>query len=118
MKGRRLKLKLIGFIFLLGMFFGKGQNLEKYNMIYNKVFLETSHSDFNKAIEIADSLYKISKTPILKARSLMLSATLYQQTSELDKTIQYALKAEEQLSGSEEWVWKTNILGFLTAQYR
>jgi len=44
---------------------------------------ETSQKDFNKALKIADSLYTVSQTPILKVKSLMLSATLYDQPGEL-----------------------------------
>ncbi|MBD1422512.1 helix-turn-helix domain-containing protein [Sphingobacterium chuzhouense] len=46
------------------------QNLEAYNALYTKTFLETSQKDFPRALHVADSLYTISKTPLLLARNL------------------------------------------------
>ena len=39
----------------------KAQSPEKYNALYVKTYLETSQSDFPRAIKIADSLYSINK---------------------------------------------------------
>lgn len=55
------------------------QEPEAYSTIYRKTFLETAQTDMAKAHEIADSLFSISTTPQFKAKSLMLSATLYEQ---------------------------------------
>lgn len=58
------------------------QDLNSFNSIYNKTYLETSQKDMKKALKIADSLFSISQTPILKTKSMMLSATLYQQSGD------------------------------------
>lgn len=94
------------------------QNLEAYNALYTKTFLETSQKDFPRALHVADSLYTISKTPLLQARSLMLTASLYQQISEPIKAIEYALKAEKIINNTDNVNWKTRIYGFLATQYR
>lgn len=95
-----------------------GQNLEAYNALYTKTFVETSQKDFPRALHIADSLYTISKTPLLQARSLMLTASLYQQVGETIKAIEYALKAEKIINSTDNVNWRTRIYGFLATQYR
>src|SRR5690606_1106232 len=94
------------------------QNLEAYNALYTKTFLETSQKDFPRALHVADSLYTISKTPLLQARSLMLTASLYQQISDLIKAIEYALKAEKTINNTDNVNWKTRMYGFLSTQSR
>ncbi|MGO4709837.1 hypothetical protein AB4Y90_12115, partial [Chryseobacterium sp. 2TAF14] len=95
-----------------------GQDIEKYNQIYNKTYLETSQKDFNRALMIADSLYGISKTAKLQAKSLMLSATLQQQSGNITSAVNYALKAEQIVKEADEYIWQAKIYGFLASQYR
>lgn len=95
------------------------QDAEKFNAIYTKVYLEISQKDFNRAIELADSLYRVSETPDYKAKSLMLSASLYEQkATDPRKSIEYAKRAYEFLKNSDNYIWKTRILGFLASQHR
>lgn len=109
------------FLFLAVFYFSvtlKAQDPEKYNAVYNKVYVEISQMDFNRALEIADSLYNISETDLFKAKSLMLSASLYEQAGDLKKAIDYAKRADKTLEKSNDYVWKTRILGFLASQHR
>ncbi|WDF46044.1 helix-turn-helix domain-containing protein [Chryseobacterium sp. KACC 21268] len=94
------------------------QSPEAYNKIYTKAYLEISQKDFPRAIQIADSLYNISESPRYKAKSLMLSATLMQQSGEIKNAVEYALNADQILLGSDEYIWKAKISGFLASQYR
>lgn len=94
------------------------QRREEFDKLYVKTYLETSQKDFNKAIKIADSLYQFSSDPILKSRSLMLSATLYQQKGKFTKAVDYALSAEQAIDKTDNITWKTRIYGFLASQYR
>ncbi len=94
------------------------QNEESFNFIYNKTYLETSQKDFPKAIRIADSLYRVSETPILQTKSLMLSATLYQHSGDIQSAIDYALRAEDIIIKSDNYFWISRVYGFLATQYR
>ena len=96
----------------------KAQDPEVYNEVYMKTYLETSQTDFKKSLEVADSLLQISETPLFKTRSLMLSASIYQNAGDLKKAVEYALKAEKQIENTNDFVWKARVNGFLATQYR
>ncbi|ROH97690.1 AraC family transcriptional regulator [Chryseobacterium daecheongense] len=112
-------MKKIYFVFFLSLFISiSAQDPHAYNKIYTKTYLETAQKDFNKAIQIADSLFTISETPYYKAKSLMLTASLYQQSGDIEKSVNYALRSEQIVEGTEDDVWKAKIYGFLATQYR
>jgi len=113
-----LRLKFCVFLFFFFITSFSAQNPDNYNLIYTKTYLETSQKDFKKALQIADSLYQISETPKFKAKSLMLTATLLQQSGDLKKAVEYALKAEVIVVDSEDYLWQAKVNGFLSSQYR
>jgi len=118
---KNLRKPFFHFLLLSVIFFtGKlnAQNPEEFNKIYTKTYLDTSQKDFNKALKIADSLFTISETPRFKAKSLMLSASLLQQSGEIKRAVNYALQAEQILKDGDDYAWKAKISGFLATQYR
>ncbi|GAA4154182.1 AraC family transcriptional regulator [Chryseobacterium ginsenosidimutans] len=94
------------------------QDLATYNKLYNKTYLETASTDFKKALYVADSLYKISETPTLQAKSLMLSATLYRDAKDFKRALLYAEKAETIIENTDDLNWQARISLFLAGQYR
>ncbi|MNU21913.1 DNA-binding transcriptional regulator ChbR [compost metagenome] len=94
------------------------QDPESYEKIYTRTFLETSQTDFNKALQIADSLYEHSETELYKVRSLMLTASLYQQATELSRAVEYAEKAQDIIFQTDNYNWQARVAGFLSSQYR
>ncbi len=112
------KIYLYIFCSFILIMISRAQDIETYNALYTKTYLETSQTDFPTALHIADSLYTISKTPLLEAQSLMLTASLYQQVGETTKAIEYGLKAENIIKSTNHLDWKTRIYGFLATQYR
>lgn len=96
----------------------KSQDREAFNQIYTKAYIETSQTDIEKALAVADSLYQISETPIFKVRSLMLSASLYQMSGDLKKAISMATRAEKLIVKTDEPIWEIRVYGFLATQYR
>lgn len=95
-----------------------GQNLQAFNEVYAKTYLETSQRDMKKALKVADSLFEISETPLLQTKSLMLSATLYNQSGEVQKSIDYALRAGTLIEPTDNRIWQSKVFGFLASQYR
>lgn len=108
-------------VLLLVLFFYSlsfSQDLETFNKVYSKAYLEIAQTDLQAAMKVADSLYKISETPLLKTRSLMLSATLYKQSGDVKKSIEYALKSGEIIGQTDNFQWQAKVYGFLASQYR
>ncbi|WP_435522230.1 hypothetical protein [Chryseobacterium indoltheticum] len=74
---------------------GYAQENKDFDKVYVKTYLETSKINFDQALKTADSLFESSSDPILKTRSLMLSASLYQQKGKYKNAVDYALAAEK-----------------------
>lgn len=94
------------------------QDPEAYNKLYTKVYLEISPKDMQRALQMADSLFAISNTPLFKTKSLMLSASLYQQQQSLTKAAELAEEAYKIISKTSDYNWMVRISGFLATQYR
>ncbi|MCH5718594.1 tetratricopeptide repeat protein [Niabella hibiscisoli] len=106
---------------LLNCFWGTqamAQDADAFNKIYQRAFLEVAPSSIDSAHFIADSLYGVSTTPLFKTRSLMLSATLYQQQQQLEKATQTAEQAFDIIIPTDHVDWQVRICGFLATQYR
>ena len=112
-------MKRIIFLFVLLLsVFSYSQDIEAYNKIYYKTYVETSQTDFNAATKVADSLFSVAETPLLKTRSLMLSASLYKQSGDVKKSIEYALRSGEIIQETDNYNWQSKVYGFLATEYR
>ncbi len=110
--------KILLIPFLL-MFLALGaQDPARYQAVYAKTYLETSQKDFGRALEVADSLYTISESPYFKTKSLMLSASLYQQAGDVEKAVAYAGRSADIIEGVGNPAWEARVYGFLATQYR
>ncbi len=105
-------------VFILLFSIANAQNPKDFNEIYTKTYVETAQKDFDKALQIADSLFVISETALFKTKSLMLSASLYQQSGDLNTAIDFALKSEKIITQTQDYVWISRVYGFLATQYR
>lgn len=94
------------------------QESQSFDKIYEKTFIETAHQDMPKALKVADSLYNSSQDPIRKAKSLMLSANLYQQVGDFKKSIYFAENANSLIDETNDPNWQSMITVFLATQYR
>ena len=109
------------FLLLLLLLFNYtiAQKKEKtFDSVYFKTATITTANDPNEAIRIADSLYTASKEPMLKVKSLMLKANVYQSKGNIKKSIATAMDAEVLAERSNLVEWQARILGFLSTQYR
>ncbi|WP_114792712.1 AraC family transcriptional regulator [Niabella yanshanensis] len=94
------------------------QDPDAYNKLYTKVYLEISPKDMQLALQMADSLFAVSTTPLFKTKSLMLSASLYQQQQSLTKAAELAEEAYKIIGKTSDYNWMVRISGFLATQYR
>ena len=108
----------IFFVIFFFTYLVKAQNKNAFDSVYTKTYIETSLKNFDKATYIADSLFVISETPYFQTKSLMLSATLYQQKGAFRKAVDYAQKADQIISNTNNEPWKARVSGFLATQYR
>lgn len=91
---------------------------DKFDSIFFDVATNIAHSDIDRALRVADSLYLYSSSDTHKIRSLMLSAMFYQTLGSSDKTIEYALKAEKIAIRDKDYNWQARILGFLSTEFQ
>lgn len=97
----------------------KANNLkERFDSIYYKVLLETSISDTQKSLKIADSLYQHSASDELKIRSLLLSAYTYQIAGDVTGVFEKALEAEKLAEKTKNHEWQIRIIGLLSSELR
>lgn len=96
----------------------RAQDPARYQAVYAKTYLETSQKDFGQALKVADSLYEISETPYFRTKSLMLSASLYQQAGDVEKAVAYAGRSADIIGEAGNPAWEARVYGFLATQYR
>lgn len=94
------------------------QGAESFDKIYYKTYFETSQTDLNRALEVADSLYEHAPTPTLQVKCRMLSATLLQNASDPKRAANYAEMAQEIVAKTNDYNWQARVAGFLATQYR
>lgn len=91
---------------------------QKFDSIYFATAVTVAAKDINKAIQIADSLYRHSPLEIHQLKALMLSSSLFQQKGDIKKSVQYAVKADSIAVKNKIYDWEARIAGFLSTQYR
>ena len=89
-----------------------------FDSIFFQTYMETSTTDLNKALHIADSLYQTAKTDIYKVRSSMLISDLYHRKANRDSSIHYAIIADKIANSANIYEWQARISGVLSTQYR
>lgn len=93
------------------------QNRKAYDSIYIKTY-KRAVKDLPKALKVADSLYRISETPYFQTRSLMLSATFYQNSGDPNKAVEYGERAAKIIEKTDDMNWKVRVYGLLATEYR
>lgn len=89
----------------------------RFDSIFYDAATNIAATDIDRALRVADSLYHSSDLNTQKIRSLMLSAMFYQTMGASDKTIEYALKAEQIAIKTKDYNWQGRILGFLSTEF-
>lgn len=113
----------IGLAFLLGpiVFFAQTErsaDKKAFDSIFYHTYMVTATTDLDKALWVADSLYKTTKTDVRKVRSLMLISDIYHRKANRDSSIHYAMVAEDIANDANIHDWQARISGVLSTQYR
>lgn len=88
-----------------------------FDEVYLKTLNEYASTEPNLALHVADSLLEHSVTPILKLRSLMLKAYIYQENNDAKNAIKSAEQAEQLAFNIKNHDWSLRTLGFIASQY-
>ncbi|WP_430615365.1 helix-turn-helix domain-containing protein [Flavobacterium sp. JP2137] len=117
---RKIYLLALGLFLITTVAFAQKSDLQtaRFDSIYFDTAVRWGKQDYRKALRIADSLYTHSTLPAHKLKSLMLTASLYEQIGQQQESIKYALEAEEIASLLKDYEWQAKISGFLSTQYR
>lgn len=91
---------------------------KSFDTVLYHTMVNVAGKDVNKALHIADSLYKESKEPLHKVKSLMLLAELNLTIGKKEKAIKYVFEAEQITSDNGLYEWQARIYGFLSSHYR
>lgn len=118
-----MKNPLIGLVILLCpmvLFAQNERSADKkaFDSIFYHTYMVTATTDLDKALKVADSLHKTSKTNVHKVRSLMLISDIYHRKANRDSSIHYATVAEDIANDANIHDWQARISGVLSTQYR
>lgn len=105
-------------ILLVPFFAIQAQVSEQFDSVYQNVAQNIIGTDAEKALKIADSLVKISKTKEETVSAYMLKAQIQRQKGLGSEAIANALVAEDISYQSDMYNWNARICGFLSTQYR
>lgn len=94
------------------------QHERKFDSIFYQTYMNIAATDPEKALKVADSLFKASQSDLQRIRSLMLISNLYHRSFLQDSTVFYALKANEIAARTNNIVWQARIYGELSTQHR
>jgi AraC-like DNA-binding protein len=112
---------LLGFVFFqVQLSYSQSVDLQQkdFDSIFYATYLNIAATNPDRALEVADSLYRTSTTDIQKIRSLMLISDMHYRKSNRDSTVYYALKADKIASKAGITMWRARIYGVLSTQYR
>lgn len=108
----------VALLLLTISFLSKGQDVAAFENTFNRISAETAQKNLDTALASADSLYNTSDKPLFRIRSLILIARLYQQKEDLEKSIDYVLKAEQLAKETDDYTWQAKANSYLAGLYR
>lgn len=113
----RLRLPMI-ILFVLLTFAARAKGDEAFDAVYDKIWKELAHTNWERAISSADSLYSSSKLPDHRIRSLILMARLHQEKENLEKSISYTKMAGKIAEEENSYTWQVRVNSYLAGIYR
>ena len=83
-----------------------------------RTILYTAGKDINRALHMADSVYRVSNEPVERMKSLMLLADLNLAIGKKGVAMDHAFQAEQIAIENESFEWQARIYGFIATHYR
>lgn len=119
---KQIYLKFIVLLFSTGALFIGHVNAQKAGSSFDSIYVHTATSlaalDNQRAIHVADSLYKHAENSVQKMKSLMLIATLKGRAGDKVEALSHAIQAEEIAQKDKNYDWQIRIAGFLSTTFR
>ncbi len=113
----RLRLPMI-ILFVLLTCAARAKGDEAFDPVYDKIWKELAHTNWALAISSADSLYRSSKLPDHRIRSLILMARLHQEKENLEKSVSYTKMAGKIAEEENSYTWQVRVNSYLAGIYR
>lgn len=111
-------IKNIVLIFLIGNSLFCIAQVKSHDDVLYETVVKTAGTDINKAMQLADSLNRLSVQPLHKIKSLMLLAELKAGTGKKKEALDYAFEAEQITFDNNLYEWQARIYGFIATHYR
>lgn len=109
-------------LFSIGALFIEDTNAQKEDSSFDSIYVHAATTmaalDNQKAIHVADSLYRHSENSVQKMKSLMLIATLKGYAGDKVEALSHAIQAEEIARKDKSYDWQIRIAGFLSTTFR
>lgn len=109
------------FIGLFALLFVKGISYAKtpsFDDVFIYVATDLTYSNPERALKIADSLFRHSTHKKQELTSLMLTANIYYRISDLKQAFHYSRQAEKMAKELKDYDWMIRIQGFYSSIYR
>src|SRR5690554_4346605 len=92
--------------------------VSSFDSIYVEAATTMAALDIQKAIHVADSLYKSAENSIQEMKSLMLIATLRVRKGDKAEGLSHAIQADKIAQKDKNYEWQIRIAGFLSTAFR
>src|SRR5690554_747459 len=92
--------------------------VSSFDSIYVEAATTMAALDIQKAIHVADSLFRNADNSIHKMKSLMLVATLRVRKGDKAEGLSHAIQAEKIARKDKNYEWQIRIAGFLSTTFR
>ncbi|WP_435221229.1 helix-turn-helix domain-containing protein [Niabella hirudinis] len=112
------KFSMLVFLYTVLLASASAQDSAAYSKIFDEVYYKIAPKNTDRALDIADSLYRNSLRPLYKAKSLMLSASIYEVKEDPQQAVAYAERAYKLIRSTDDNIYQVTICGFLAGQYR
>lgn len=89
-----------------------------FDRAFYDIYMHLASQDVRRALQAADSLYRISATDAQRIRSMMLIGDMHHRMANRDSSIFFAKQAGKLAEQTNNYEWQARIYGVLSTQLR